>query len=50
MAPTTIRWVVAVIAVIAIVALLLWARGVRIRDVLENPTPPPSAIVLELAA
>ena len=39
-----------VIAVIAIVALLLWARGVRIRDVLENPTPPPSAIVLELAA
>ena len=45
-----IRWAVAVIAVIAIVALLLWARGVRIRNVLENPTPPPSTVVLERAA
>jgi hypothetical protein len=44
------RWVVAVIAAVAIVALILWARGVRIRDVVENPTAPPSAIVLELAA
>jgi hypothetical protein len=47
---STARWVVGVIAVIAIVALILWARGVRIRDVVENPTSPPSAIVLELAA
>jgi hypothetical protein len=47
---STARWVVAAIAVVAIVALILWARGVRIRDVVENPTPPPSAIVVELAA
>jgi len=49
MSPTA-RWVAGVIAIIAIVALILWARGVRIRGVLENPTPAPSAIVLELAA
>jgi len=44
------RWVAALIAIVAIVALLLWARGVRIRDVVENPTPAPAAIVLEVAA
>ena len=49
MSPTA-RWVVAVIAIVAIVALILYARGVRIRDVVENPSPPPSAVVLELAA
>jgi hypothetical protein len=49
MSPTA-RWVVAVIAVIAIVALILWARGVRIRDVVENPTASPAAFVLEVAA
>ena len=50
MATGTVRWVVVVIAIIGIVALILWARGVRIRDVLENPTPPPSAIVIQVVA
>jgi len=50
MATGTVRWVVVVIAIIGIVALILWARGVRIRNVVENPSPAPSAIVIEVAA